>query len=87
MGLISKFFKEMDPDDFREFVVFLFGLLGYVYLFAVTFIEIPKSNEEIRTVGMTLVSTVIFGRMIVEFVTKQKNNKKDAKSEDEEFNS
>ena len=71
--MITKFFKELDPDDFREFVVFFFGLLGYIYLFSVTFIEIPEANEEIRTVGMTLVSTVIFGRMIVEFVTSKKD--------------
>ena len=71
--MITKFFKELDPDDFREFVVFFFGLLGYIYLFSVTFIEIPEANYEIRTVGMTLVSTVIFGRMIVEFVTNKKD--------------
>jgi hypothetical protein len=82
MGWVTRFFKEMDPDDFREFVVFLFGLLGYVYLFCVTFIEIPERNEEIRTVGMTLVSTVIFGRMIVEFVNNKKKEEKNEENYD-----
>ena len=80
MKFITNFFREMNSEDFREFVVFIFGILGYTYLFCVTFIEIPESNHEIRTVGMTLVSTVIFGRMIVEFV----NNKKKDNTEDGE---
>ena len=83
MGFISRFFKEMDPDDFREFVVFIFGILGYVYLFTVTFIEIPERNEEIRTVGMTLVSTVIFGRMIVEFVNNKKKGDEKENTDEE----
>lgn len=70
--MITKLFKELDPDDFREFVVFIFGILGYLYLFAVTFFEVPEGNEDVRTTGLTLVSTVIFGRMIVEFVSKRK---------------
>ncbi len=73
MGL-AKLIKDLGSEDFREFVVFVFGILGYVYLFAVTFIPIPLENEDIRTVGMTLVSTVIFGRMIVEFVNKKKDD-------------
>jgi Na+(H+)/acetate symporter ActP len=85
--LITRFFKELDADDFREFVVWQFGILGYVYLFAVTFLSIPAENEEIRTVGMTLVSTVIFGRMIVEFVnSKRKNNDKVIEDEDGDEN-
>lgn len=71
--MITKLFKELDPDDFREFVVFVFGLLGYAYLFCVTFVKIPEGNEDVRTAGITLVSTVIFGRMIVEFVKDRKS--------------
>ena len=78
MSWITNLFKELDPSDYREFVVTIFGLLGYVYLFAVTFVKIPEGNEDIRTAGMTLVSTVIFGRMIVEFVNgKSEKHKQD----------
>ena len=75
MGWITNLFKELDPDDYREFVVTIFGMLGYAYLFAVTFIPIPVENHDIRTAGMTLVSTVIFGRMIVEFVNGKRDEK------------
>jgi len=78
MGWVTNLFKELDPDDYREFVVTIFGLLGYAYLFAVTFFPIPEANQDIRTAGVTLVSTVIFGRMIVEFVNG-KSRKKDTK--------
>jgi len=67
-NFVTSFFQDLDPEDYREFVVTIFGLLGYAYLFAVTFLPIPEENHDIRTAGMTLVSTVIFGRMIVEFV-------------------
>jgi len=72
--------EALKQDDIfsKRFNYYLAGgsiLLGFVYLFAVTFLSIPTDSQRFADIGFGVISTVVFGQIYSFFYGSSQSSK------------
>ncbi len=60
-------FKRLSREDFKEFMAFVNTSLGWVYLFCLLFVDLNPQNERFADVGLGIVGTIIFGKILSDY--------------------
>ena len=55
--------KNLNSEDFREIMAAVSVILGFAYLFGITFFDIPEESQRFADVATGVIATVIFGRV------------------------
>ena len=69
-----KFFKELSREDFKELMAFLTVILSFVYMFLVTFCEIPEENQRFADIILGSLLTIVIGKVLSEYFNQPKDN-------------
>ena len=72
-----KLFKELSREDFKELMAAMHSLLGWVYLFVLLFAPIAEDNQRFADVGLGIVGTIIFGKILSDYFGNNGVNVKD----------
>ena len=72
-----KFFQNLNPEDFKEMMAFYTITLSFVYMFLVTFADIPKSNQRFADIILGSLLTIVIGKVLSEYFNKPTDKDKD----------
>ena len=64
---MKNIFKELDKEDFKELMASVHTMLGWVYLFVLLFAPIAEENQRFADVGLGIVGTIIFGKILSDY--------------------
>ena len=59
--------KGLNRENFKELMAFVHTMLGWVYLFTLLLIELPKDNQRFADMGLGIVGTIIFGKILSDY--------------------
>jgi len=65
-----KFFKNLNKEDFKELMAFYSITLSFIYMFLVTFAEIPKANQRFADIILGSLLTIVIGKILSEYFNK-----------------
>jgi phosphotransferase system glucose/maltose/N-acetylglucosamine-specific IIC component len=78
--------KNLNSEDFRELMAAITVLLGFAYIFSITFITISADNQRFADIVLGMIGTVIFGRVFEYYFGKDdKKKKKEEENLDDEY--
>ena len=60
-------FKELNREDFKEFMAFMTVTSTFIYMFAVTFGEVPKDNQRFADIILGSLLTIVLGKVLSEY--------------------
>lgn len=72
-----KFFKNLNREDFKELMAFFTVTLSFVYMFLVTFAEIPEKNQRFADIILGSLLTIVIGKVLSEYFNSPKEENKD----------
>jgi len=72
-----KFFKNLGDKDFKEFMAFYTITLAFVYMYLVTFIDIPEANRRFADIILGSLLTIVIGKILSEYFNKPDDKDKD----------
>ena len=64
--------KNLNSDDFRELMAAISVVLGFMYIFCITFIDIEEDSQRFADICTGMIDTVIFGRVFEYYFGKDK---------------
>lgn len=73
--------KNLNSEDFRELMAAISVLLGFGYIYAITFLEIGMDNQRFADIVLGMVGTVIFGRVFEYYFGKEQKKNEDGSEE------
>jgi hypothetical protein len=76
-----KFFKNLNREDFKELMAFFTVSLSFIYMFLVTFAEIPEKNQRFADIILGSLLTIVIGKVLSEYFNSPKEEDQD-KDED-----
>lgn len=59
--------KNLNREDFKELMAFITILLTFLYIFCITFIDIPESSQRFADVILGSLLTLVFGKVLGEY--------------------
>jgi hypothetical protein len=74
-----KFFKNLNREDFKELMAFFTVSLSFIYMFLVTFAEIPEKNQRFADIILGSLLTIVIGKVLSEYFNqpKEEENKEE----------
>ena len=72
-----KFFRNLGDNDFKEFMAFYTITLAFVYMYLVTFIDIPEANRRFADIILGSLLTIVIGKVLSEYFNKPADKNKD----------
>jgi hypothetical protein len=76
-----KFFKNLNHEDFKEFMAFFSISFSFLYMMLVTFCTIPKENQRFADIILGSLLTIVIGKVLGEYFNA--NNDEDKGKENE----
>lgn len=58
------FFKNTNREDFKELMAFMTVGLSFIYMFAVTFFELPEENQRFADIILGSLLTIVIGNVL-----------------------
>jgi hypothetical protein len=74
-----KFFKELNDKDFKELMAFYTITLSFIYMFLITFADIPKANQRFADIILGSILTIVIGKVLSEYFNKPDDKDEDSK--------
>ena len=77
-----KIFKNLNDKDFKEFMAFYTITLSFIYMFLVTFSNIPEKNQRFADIILGSLLTIVIGKVLSEYFNKPDSKEKDGVSKE-----
>lgn len=65
-----KFFKNLNPEDFKEMMAFYTITLSFIYMFLITFTTVPEGNQRFADIILGSLLTIVIGKVLSEYFNK-----------------
>jgi hypothetical protein len=70
-----KFFRDLTKEDFKELMAYTSMILSFIYIFGVTFVEIPKENQRFADIILGSLLSMVIGGIISHYFNDGNDNK------------
>jgi hypothetical protein len=77
------FFKNTNREDFKELMAFKTVGLSFVYMFVVTFCDIPKENQRFADIILGSLLTIVIGNVLSHYFDPIQKTSEDKSEEDD----
>jgi hypothetical protein len=67
-----KIFKNLNDKDFKEAMAFYTITLSFLYMFLVTFCDIPEKNQRFADIILGSLLTIVIGKVLSEYFNAPK---------------
>jgi hypothetical protein len=75
-----KFFRDLTKEDFKELMAYTSMWLSFIYIFGVTFVEIPKENQRFADIILGSLLSMVIGGIISHYFNDGEGKKEDGVS-------
>ena len=76
---MKRFWRNLGNEDFKEIMGAISVIVGFLYIFCITFIEMSEDNQRFADICLGMIGTVVFGRVFEYYFGKDNGSDKNPK--------